>query len=109
MKFLSLVFIAFLLSCGSSHKFSKYKNLFEHSKVLYSYKAVADMNGSYFEIRENNLFQFYRQLFDSVKNTVYPGTYVLQNDTFYLKFFDKKGEQILGKKAIRREDDIIFY
>ena len=27
------------------------------------------MNDSYFEIKENNFFEFYRQLFDSVKNT----------------------------------------
>ena len=76
---------------------------------MQSFTAVADMNDSYFEIRENNYFQFYRQLFDSIKNTVYPGTYTMKNDTLLLNFFDKKGENILGKKALKKEDDIIFY
>ncbi len=69
------------------------------------------MNDSYFEIRENNYFEFYRQLFDSVKNTVYPGKYNLVNDTLHLKFYDKKGLELLGRKAVIKEGkkEIVFF
>lgn len=69
------------------------------------------MNDSYFEIKENNYFEFYRQLFDSVKNTSYPGTYTVTNDTFNLKFYDKRGKKFLGSKAVVNEskNEIIFF
>lgn len=81
----------------------------DNAKVLHSFKSVADMNDAYFELKENNYFDFYRQLFDSVKNTRYPGKYTKTGDTLYLNFFDKKGENLLGKKAIVKADDIIFF
>lgn len=74
-----------------------------------SFKSVADMNDSYFILKENNFFEFYRQLFDSVKNTRYPGKYSKSGDTLLLEFYDKKGYEILGKKAIINKNDIIFF
>ena len=69
------------------------------------------MNDSYFELKENNFFEFYRQLFDSIKNTSYPGTYTQKGDTLYLKFYDKAGLKLLGSKAVVREkkNEIVFF
>lgn len=105
-----LAFIA-IYSCSPSLNFSKDKNAFEASPVTRSFKSVADMNDSYFEIRENGFFEFYRQLFDSVKNTAYPGKFELKGDTLHLKFYDKKGKQLLGSKAVIREtkNEIVFF
>jgi hypothetical protein len=99
-----------ILSCSSTYKFNKDKAAFEASAVKMSFVSVADMNDSYFEIRENNYFEFYRQLFDSVKNTRYPGHYTQQGDTLYLKFYDKRGRALLGNKAvIHNEKKQIFF
>jgi hypothetical protein len=61
--------------------------------------------------KENNFFEFYRQLFDSVKNTVYPGKYTKDGDIMVLNFYNKKGEKVLGKKALINEEkkEIIFF
>lgn len=96
-----LFFLVFMLfSCAAEHNFSKDKPLFNASAVLVSYKSVADMNDAYFEIRENNFFEFYRQLFDSVKNSSYPGRYTKNGDTLMLHFYNPKGTEMLGSKAI---------
>mgnify|MGYP006991849940 FL=1 len=65
-----------------------------------SFKSVADMNDSYFVIKENNFFEFYRQLFDSVKNSSYTGKYNNNGDTLVLQFYNKKGIKLLGNKAL---------
>lgn len=115
MKFLSVLFCfclaAIFQSCSSSHEFNKVKDEFDASMVTMQFKSVADMNDSYFDIKENNFFEFYRQLFDSVKNTRYPGTYTVVNDTFYLKFYDRRGEKLLGSKAVVNENktEIVFF
>lgn len=69
------------------------------------------MNDSYFVLRENNFFEFYRQLFDSVKNTHYPGKYRRTGDTLVLDFYDKKGEELLGRKAFINNsgNEIVFF
>jgi hypothetical protein len=99
------------ISCSSSRNFSNVKKEFDASMVKMQFKSVADMNDSYFDIKENNFFEFYRQLFDSVKNSSYPGTYTVVNDTFYLKFYNKKGKKLLGSKAVVDEakHEIIFF
>ena len=100
-----------LCSCSPAFRFNKDKLAFETSKVQESFKSVADMNDSYFEIKENNFFEFYRQLFDSVKNSSYPGKYDQKGDTLYLKFYNKKGTKLLGSKAVIKKDkkEIVFY
>jgi hypothetical protein len=92
-------------------KFSKDKSAFESSAVIQQYKAVADMNDFYFELRKNGFFEFYRQLFDSVKNSSYPGKYSVNKDTLLLSFYNKKGEEILGRKALvnHAKKEIIFF
>ena len=104
----SLVVVVLILltvsACSPSYHFNKDRVAFDRSKVTQSFKSVADMNDSYFELRENNFFEFYRQLFDSVKNTVYPGRFSLRGDTLILNFYDKNGAHLLGSKAIIHEN-----
>ena len=112
IKSITFIFsIVILSACASSINFSKDKDLFEASKVITKYKAVADMNDAYFVIKENNFFEFYRELFDSVKNTSYPGKYTKNGDTLYLKFYNKKGNDLLSNKALINSEkkEIIFF
>jgi len=112
MKYIIALLLAFTaLSCSPNYKFNRDKAAFEASKVKMSFVSVADMNDSYFELKENNFFEFYRQLFDSVKNTRFPGKYTQQGDTLFLKFYDKKGKDLLGTKAVINEQkkQIIFF
>ena len=69
------------------------------------------MNDSYFVIKENNFFEFYKVLYDSVKNTRYPGKYTKNGDTMILSFYDKKGSTLLGHKALidRNNKEIVFF
>jgi hypothetical protein len=101
----------FIFSCSPATKFKKDKAFFDASAVQLSFKSVADMNDSYFVIKENNFFEFYRQLFDSVKNTSYPGKYTKNGDTLVLHFYNKKGETLLGSKALVYENkkQIVFF
>ncbi|RYY67923.1 MAG: hypothetical protein EOO13_13675 [Chitinophagaceae bacterium] len=112
MKYLLIIFcLTAFLACSPNYRFNKDRAAFESSAVTRSFKSVADMNDSYFEIRENNYFEFYRQLFDSVKNTVYPGKFELKNDTLHLSFYNKKGKELLGSKAVIKEgkNEIVFF
>ena len=69
------------------------------------------MNDSYFVIKENNFFEFYKVLYDSVKNTRYPGKYTKNGDTLFLIFYNKKGFTLLGHKALidKNNNEIIFF
>jgi hypothetical protein len=100
MKIVLIACLFLVFSCSPAGKFKKDAAAFNASAVTKSFKSVADMNDSYFEIRDNNFFEFYRQLFDSVKNTRYPGRYSLNGDTMNLQFYDKKGSKLLGNKAL---------
>ncbi len=103
--------VSFLFGCSPSMNFSKDKAAFDSSAVLQQYKAVADMNDFYFELREHGFFEFYRQLFDSVKNSSYPGKYTMNKDTLLLNFYNKQGKEILGRKALvnHAKKEIIFF
>ena len=108
----SILVLSFLLAaCSPAARFRRDQKEFESGKVTHSFKSVADMNDSYFEIRDNGFFEFYRQLFDSVKNTVYPGKYKLTGDTLYLHYYDKKGLSLLGSKAVIKpgKKEIVFF
>jgi hypothetical protein len=109
--FCSIAFIAFLYSCSSTNTFKKDKPAFDASSVITKYKAIGDLNDSYFTIRQNNFFEFYMQLFDSVKNTSYPGKYTKSGDTLFLNFYNKGAEVFLGSKALINNDkkEIIFF
>lgn len=108
---LFIIALISLVSCSSLGSFNKVKPAFDNSPVTMSFKSVADMNDAYFVIKENNFCEFYRQLFDSVKNNSYPGKYNLVNDTLYLQFYDKKGLELLGSKAVihKADNKIVFF
>ncbi len=100
-----------IASCSPRLNFKKDESMFTASKSVTTYKAFADMNDAYFVIKENNFFEFYRELFDTVKNTSYPGKYTQNGDTLYLQFYNKKGNNLLGNKALinREKKEIIFF
>ena len=93
-------FLAIIISCSPSLNFKKEEIKFQSSKAITTYKAFADMNDAYFAIKENNFFEFYRELFDSIKNTSFPGKFTKKGDTLYLQFYNKKGNNLLGNKAL---------
>jgi hypothetical protein len=100
-----------IFSCSPTNAFKKDKAAFDSSPVISTYKAIGDLNDSYFTIRQNNFFEFYMQLFDSVKNTAYPGKYTKKGDTLFLNFYNKGAEVFLGSKALINNDkkEIIFF
>lgn len=104
MKYTLLIVLFLIVSCSPGGRFAKDRALFEASAVQLSFRSVADMNDSYFVIRENNFFEFYRELFDSIKNSSYPGRYSKNGDTLLLHFYNKKGTSILGSKALVSAD-----
>lgn len=110
--FICIAFSTFVfLSCSTANNFKKDKASFDNSAIITKYKAVADMNDAYFIIKENNFFEFYRELFDSVKNTSYPGKYTKNGDTLFLTFYNKRGNDLLSNKALINPDkkEIIFF
>jgi hypothetical protein len=111
MRLILPALIICFFSCSPAFKFKKDKALFDASAVQQSFKSVADMNDSYFVIKENNFFEFYRQLFDSVKNTNYPGKYTKNGDTLILHYYNKKGYELLGRKALisGNKNEIVFF
>ena len=111
MKYILFLSLIYMISCSPASKFKKDKDLFDASAIQHSFKSVADMNDSYFVIKENNFFEFYRQLFDSVKNTSYPGKYTKNGDTLVLHFYNKKGESLLGTRALvnKEKKEIRFF
>ena len=100
MKVPLFLLIFLWVGCTPASKFKKDRPLFNQSVVIKSFKSVNDLNDAYFDIRENNFFEYYRQLFDSIKNSRYTGRYQKSGDTFLLEFYDKKGIDILGRKAL---------
>lgn len=112
IKIISLfVLVCTLEACSPKLKFSRDQAAFNASAVTEKFKAVADLNDYYFELRENGFFEYYRQLFDSVKNTRYPGKYSMHNDTLVLRFYDKAGYDLLAHKAWinHNKKEIIFF
>lgn len=113
MKKLLIVFviIGFLSACSSSNNFKKDKAAFEASHTISSFRSGGDLNDSYFIIKENNFVEFYKTLFDSVKNTSYPGKYQQVGDTLFLNFYNKEAYEILGNKALinNRKKEIVFF
>ena len=113
LKNLSFILITLLLlsACSTTNSFKKDKAIFDSSRILSSFKSGGDLNDSYFIIKENNFVEFYKTLFDSVKNTSYPGKYEMSGDTLHLKFYNKKAYETLGNKALinNNQKEIIFF
>lgn len=108
---IAAISLSFAFSCSGNRNFRKDRPLFESSAVISSYRSVTDMNDAFFEIRENNFFEFSRRLFDSVKNSSYPGKYTRNGDTLFLQFYNKKGEEVLGRKALvnPNKKEVVFF
>jgi hypothetical protein len=106
-----LVLILGCWSCSSRSAFRKDKAAFDASPVLSSFKSIGDMNDSYFVIKDNRFFEFYKILYDSVKNSRYPGKYTVNGDTLLLHFYNKKGYTLLGHKALieKNKKEIVFF
>jgi hypothetical protein len=106
-----IVLASIFISCSPTKAFKKDKPAFDTAAVITKYKAIGDLNDSYFTIRENNFFEFYMKLFDSVKNTAYPGRYTKNGDTLFLNFYNKKAEAFLGSKALinTQKKEIVFF
>ena len=107
---LTLLTAVLIFSCANN-AFKKDRTAFDAAAVIIKYKAIGDLNDSYFTIKENNFFEFYMQLFDSVKNTSYPGKYRKNGDTLYLNFYNKAAEVFLGSKALidNNKKEIVFF
>src|SRR6476660_6909688 len=103
--------LCLFMACSPSSRFRKDEALFNQSKLVQRFRSISDMNDSYFDIRENNFVEFYRQLFDSVKNTSYPGKYIQDHDTMILSFYNKEAYTFLAHKAYidRAKKEIIFF
>ena len=110
-RFISNLLFILVISCSPTHSFKKDKTLFESSRAILTFVSVSDLNDSYFVIKENDFFEFYRMLFDSVKNSSYPGKFTRQGDTMLLRFYNKKGTAFLGKKALvsANKNEIVFF
>lgn len=98
-------------SCSVKSSFHRDKALFDRSGVIQNFKSSGEGVDSYFQLKENNFCEFYIQLFDTVKTTVYPGRYTNKGDTLLLNFYDKKALSLLGSKAIMstNKKEIIFF
>jgi hypothetical protein len=103
--------IVLLLNACANTGFKKDKAAFENAKTIRSFKSVADMNDSYFTIRENDFFEFYKVLYGSEKNSSYPGKFTRSGDTMLLHFYNKKGYELLGRKALidKANNEIVFF
>ncbi len=72
--------------------------------------SLSDLNDCYLSLSEDWKFEYYKMLFDSIKNTEFTGTYQLQHDTILLNFDKKEGENLLGNRLVMDEnrENIIF-
>ena len=111
MKILFTLVTAMLIISCANNAFKKDKTAFDAAAIITKYKAIGDLNDSYFTIKENNFFEFYMQLFDSIKNTSYPGRYTKNGDTLFLNFYNKGAEVFLGSKALinNNKKEIVFF
>lgn len=110
-----MIWFAILLALSAcapnKMNFKKDRADFEASIVKMRFKSVSELNDSYFEIRENNYFYYYRALYDSLHNTQFPGRFTKNGDTLVLNFYSKKGSKMLGSKALisSNQNEIIFF
>ena len=110
-KYFALL-IVLMSACSGTAGLHKMEAKVDAAPLQQSFKSVVQgINNSYFEIKDNNYFDFYQLLFDSVKNTSYPGKYTKNGDTLFLNFYQKGAEIFLGNKALINENkkEIVFF
>ena len=89
-----------MFSCQGRYGYEQRWRSLENSRVVRTFTSVSDMNDAHFVIKDNNYFEYYKSLYDSVKNTRFGGTYKRAGDTLLLDFFNGRGKEWLGEKAI---------
>ena len=111
MKNILILVSVLLFSCKHLLKKENDFDKMKKAKVISTFRATSDMNDSYFLLKEGNYFEFYKSLYDSLKNTVYGGTFSEHLDTIKLNFFNPEGEKIFGNRAIlnKENNEINFY
>ena len=100
MRKMLTIFIMVITGCNFKNEQKTDHRDLKNAKTISTFKASSDMNNSYFILKEGNYFEFYKSLYDSIKNTHFAGKYSLNGDTLILNFFDNKGEEIFGNRAI---------
>ena len=75
-----------------------------------TFTSVSDLNDSYFTLNQDQTFEYYKLLLDSIKNTVYSGTYRVEHDTIFLEFKDEDGKHLLGERVLidTLQENILF-
>lgn len=75
-----------------------------------TFTSVSDLNDSYFTLNQDQTFEYYKLLLDSIKNTVYSGTYRVEHDTIFLEFQDEDGKHLLGERVLidTLQENILF-
>ena len=111
MKFTLIIILGLLFSCNTAQNHKVEMDKLEKAKVISTFRSSSDMNDSYFLLKDGNYFEFYKSLYDSVKNTVYGGTYSMHLDTIKLEFFNVEGEKIFGNRAVidKEKNEIYFF
>lgn len=100
MRNMIIIFILLFSGCNSKKEQKTDLLKLEKAKIISTFKSSSDMNNSYFILKEGNYFEFYKNLYDSIKNTHFAGKYSRKGDTLILNFWDNKGEEIFGNRAI---------
>jgi hypothetical protein len=71
-----------------------------HNSIEHSFTSVSDLNDAYFSLTHDLKFEYYKLLFDSIRNTNFSGTYTIKQDTIFLKFDDEEGKKLLGERVL---------
>lgn len=112
MKYLlSIAFLVLAVSCNNAEqKSEELPPLTEQKAFNKTFMSLSDLNDCYFTLTENNQFEYYKMLLDSIKNTEFTGQYKIVNDTIYLTFDKEEGKNLLGYRVIIDEnaENIVF-
>ncbi len=109
-NYIALCLICAISACSSKIPVKKFNATVDAAQEIKVFKnVVSGANNSYFVLKTDNYFDFYRELFDSVKNTRYPGTYIMKGDTIQLTFNQKSGKKFLSRQAVISGDKITFF
>lgn len=109
-KMLLLVLLV-LLACNTAEKKDAASPATTALEKDLSFRAVADMNDCHFTLKKDGSFEFYRLLFDSIKNSSYTGNYTLAGDTLMLMYDQSEAIELLGPKALidHKKNEITFF
>jgi len=84
MKRLTIILLAFIVSCSSTK--STTKKCYKRTKTIVSAYWMGKMTDNYFKLKKGNYFQYYERILGLTKTNEYNGSYSLINDTLLLTF-----------------------